>query len=104
MPVDSRDVVPKEVANPQHTPHPNDCTEHIVRDEFAEFHAAHAGDDGRKRPDNGDELRDNYCRAPVSFLKFMGAHSMLLVEEEAVFPVEDPWTAGAADEVSERIA
>jgi hypothetical protein len=34
----------------------------------------------------------------------MGANSMLFVEEEAVFPIEDPWTRGAADEITERIA
>jgi len=29
---------------------------------------------------------------------------MLLVEEEAVFPLEDPWSRGAANEITERIA
>jgi hypothetical protein len=104
MPVDSRDVVPEEVANPQHTPHPSDGAEHIVREKFAEFHPAHAGDYRRKRPDNGHELRDHDCRVPVPFLKFPGADSMLLVEEEAVFPIENPGAGGATDEITERIA
>jgi hypothetical protein len=38
------------------------------------------------------------------FLKFVGAHSMFLVEEKAVFAIEDPWTSGAADEIPERVA
>jgi hypothetical protein len=104
MPVDSRDVVPKEVANPQHTPHPSDGTQHIIREEFAEFHAANAGDHGRKRPDDGDELREHDCHAPVSFLKFVGADSMFLVEEKAVFPIENPWARSVADEIAEGIA
>ena len=29
---------------------------------------------------------------------------MLLVEEKAVFPIEDPWTRRAADEIAEGIA
>ena len=104
MPVDSRDVVPKEVANPQHTPHPSDGTQHIIREEFAEFHAAHAGDHGRKRADDRHELREHDRHAPVFFLKFVGAGSMLLVEEKAVFPIENPWTRSAADEIAEGIA
>ncbi|HXL86499.1 MAG TPA: hypothetical protein VN927_04780 [Gemmatimonadaceae bacterium] len=104
MLVDSRNIVAKEVANPQHTPHPKDGTEHIVRGKLAESHAAHAGDHGRKRADNRNELRYHDCRAAISFLKFVGADSMLLVEEQAVFPVEDPRTRGAADEITERIA
>jgi hypothetical protein len=104
MPVDSRDGVPKEVANSQHTPHPKGGAEHIVRDEFAEFHAAHARDHWRKRPDYRDELCDHDRRPTIFLLKFMGANSMLLVEEEAVFPIEDPWTRGAADEITEGIA
>ena len=104
MPIDSGDVVPEKIANPQHTPHPDDGAQHIVREEFAEFHAAHPGDHGRKRPDDGDELRYHDCRAPISFLKFVSSDSMLLVEEEAVFPLEDPWSRGAANEITERIA
>ena len=104
MPVDSRDEVPKEVANPQHTPHPSDGTQHIIREEFAEFHAGHAGDDWRKRADDWDELREHECHVPVSFLEFLGAYSMFLVEEKAVFPIEDPWARGAADEIAEGIA
>jgi hypothetical protein len=104
VPVDSRDVVPKEVANPQHTPHPSDGAQHIIREEFAEFHAGHTRDDGRKRAYDGDELRENECHVPVSFLKLLGADSMLLVEEKAVFPIEDPWTRRAADEIAEGIA
>ncbi len=34
----------------------------------------------------------------------MGADSMFLVEEKAVFPIEDPWARGAADEIAEGIA
>jgi hypothetical protein len=104
VPVDSRDVVPEEVANPQHTPHPNDGAEHVVPYELAEFHPAHARDHGRKRPYNGDELRDHDCRPPIFCLKFVGPDSMLLVEEEAVFPIENPRTCGAADEMPERVA
>ena len=104
MPVDSRDVVPKEVANPQHTPHPSDGTQHIVREEFAEFHAGHAGDDWRKRADDRDELREHECHVPVSFLEFVGAYSMLLVEEKAVFPVKDPRARDPADKIAEGIA
>jgi len=104
VPVDSRDVVPKEVANPQHTPHPSDGAQHIVREEFAKFHAGHTGDDRRKRADDGDELRQHNCHVPVSFLKLLGADSMLLVEEKAVFPIEDPWTRRAADEIAKGIA
>jgi hypothetical protein len=104
MPVDSRDIVSKEVANSQHTPHPSDGAHHIVREEFAEFHPADAGDHGRKRPDDGNELGDHDCHATVPFLKFMGTNSMLLVEEKAVFPIEDSRTGGAADGVTERIA
>jgi hypothetical protein len=44
--VDSGDIVPEEITNPQHTPHPSDGTHHIIREEFAEFHAPYAGDDG----------------------------------------------------------
>ena len=29
---------------------------------------------------------------------------MLLVEEKAVFPIEDPWTCRATDEIAEGIA
>ena len=104
MAIDSGDIVPEEVANPQHTPHPKDGAEHVVREEFAEFHAADAGDHGRKRPDYGDELRDDDCRAPIFFLKFVGTDSMLLVEEEAVFTIEDPRAGGAANGITERIA
>ena len=104
MPVDSRDVAPEEVANPQHTPHPSDGTQHIVREEFAEFHPAHARDHGRKRPYDGHELREHDRHPPVLLLEFMGANSMLLVEEKAVFPVEDPRPGGAADEIAEGIA
>lgn len=104
MAVDSRDVVPKEVANPQHTPHPSNGAEHIIREEFAEFHAGHTGDNRRKRAYNGDELRQHECHVPVSFLKFLGADSMLLVEEKAVFAIEDPWTRRAPDEIAEGIA
>jgi hypothetical protein len=104
MPVDSRDVVPKEVANPQHTPHPSDGTEHVVREKFAEFQAAHTGEDRRKRADDRDELREHDRHAPVLFLEFSGADSMFLVEEKAVFPVEDPWTGRAPDEIPEGIA
>jgi hypothetical protein len=104
MTVDSRDVVPKEIANPQHTPHPSDGAKHIIREEFAEFHAPDAGDYGRKRPQDRNELREHDCHTPVSFLKFVGADSMLLVEEKAVFPVENPGSRGAADEIAEGIA
>ncbi len=104
MPIDSGDIVPEKVANPQHTPHPNDGAEHVVREEFAEFHAAHAGDHGRKSTDNGDELRYHDCRAPIFLLKFLGADSMFLVEEEAILPIEDPWTCGAANGIAEGIA
>jgi hypothetical protein len=104
MPVDSRDVVPKKVANPQHTPHPSDGTQHIVREEFAEFHACHTGDNWGKRAEDRDELREHECHVPVFFLKFLGADSMLLVEEKAVFPIEDPRTRCAADEIAEGIA
>jgi hypothetical protein len=104
MPVDSRDVVPEEVANPQHTPHPSDGAEHIVRKEFAEFQAPHASEDGRKRADDRDELGEHDRHAPVLLLKFAGADSMFLVEEKAVFPIEDPWAGGAADEIAEGIA
>jgi hypothetical protein len=104
MAIDSGDIVPEEVANPQHTPHPKDGAEHVVREEFAEFHAADAGDHGRKRPDYGDELCDHNCRAPIPFLKFVGADSMFLVEEEAVFPIEDPRSASAANGIAEGIA
>ena len=104
MLVDSRDIVPEEVANSQHTPDPKDGAEHIVRDEFAEFHPSHAGNDGRKSPDDGKELGDHDRRTSMPFLKFMGADSMLLVEEKAVFAAEDPWAGGAADGVAERIA
>jgi hypothetical protein len=104
VPVDSRDVVPKEVANPQHTPDPSNGAQHIISEEFAEFHARHAGDDRRKRAYNRNELRQHECHVPVSFLKFLGADSMLLVEEKAVFAIEDPWTGRAADEIAEGIA
>jgi hypothetical protein len=104
MTVDSRDVVPKEIANPQHTPHPSDGAKHIIREEFAEFHAGHTRDDWRKRAENRDELREHECHVPVSFLKLLGADSMLLVEEKAVFPIENPWSRGAADEIAEGIA
>jgi hypothetical protein len=104
MAIDSRDVVPKEVANSQHTPHPDDGTQHIVRDEFAEFHPPDTGDHGRKRADDGNELGDHDCRPPISFLKFVGADSMLLVEEKAVFPIEYSRARGAADKIPERIA
>jgi hypothetical protein len=104
MPVDSRDVVPEEVANSQHTPHPDDGTHHIIGDKFAEFHPPYAGDYGRKRPDDRDELCDHDCRPPVLFLKFMRPDSMLLVEEKAVFPTENPWPRRPADEIAERIA
>ena len=36
--------------------------------------------------------------------EFAGADSMLLVEEEAVLPIENPGSGGAADEITERIA
>jgi hypothetical protein len=104
MPVDSRDIVSKEVANSQHTPHPSDGAQHIVRDEFAKFHLPHAGDHWRKRPDDGNELGDHDCSVTIPFLEFMGTNSMLLVEEKAVFPIEDPRTRGVADEIAERIA
>ena len=104
MPVDSGDIIPEKVANPQHTPHPSDGAQHVVREEFAECHAAHPGNHGRKSTDNGDELRYHDCRAPIFFLKFVGANSMLLVEEEAVLALEDPWAGGAADEITEGIA
>jgi hypothetical protein len=104
MLVDSRDVVPEEVANSQHTPDPKDRAEHIVRDELAEFHPTHAGNHGRKSPYDGEELREHDCHASVLLLKFVGADSMLLVEEKAVFPVEDFRTGGAADGVPERVA
>ena len=104
MPIDSGNVVPEKVANPQHTPHPKDGAEHVVREEFAEFHAADAGDHGRKRPNNGDQLRYHDCGAPISFLKFVGADSMFLVEEKAAFPIENPWARSVADEIAEGIA
>jgi hypothetical protein len=104
MSVDSRDVVPKEVAYPQHTPHPSDGTQHIIPEEFAEFHAADPGDHGRKRADDRHELREHDCHTPIFFLKFVRADSMLLVEEKAVFPIENPWTGRAADEIAEGIA
>jgi hypothetical protein len=104
MPVDSRDVVPEEVAYSQHTPHPSKRTQHIVREEFSEFHAAHARDDGRKRAYDRHELREHDRHATVLLLEFMGADSMFLVEEKAVFPIEDPWARGAADEIAEGIA
>jgi hypothetical protein len=34
----------------------------------------------------------------------MGADSMLLVEEKAVFTIEDSWSRRAADEIAEGIA
>ena len=104
MLVDSRDIVPKEVANSQHTPDPKDGAEHIVRDEIAEFHPTHSGDHGRKRPNDREELREHDCHASVPFLKLVGTNSMLLVEEKAVFAAEDPRAGGAADGVTERIA
>ena len=104
MAVDSRDVVPKEIANSQHTPHPSDGAHHIVREEITEFHAADPGDDRRKCPDDRHELREDDRHSPVFLFKFVGADSMLLVEEKAVFPIEDPRACGAADEISERIA
>ena len=104
MLVDSRNVVPEEVANSQHTPDPKERAEHIVRDEFAELHAAHAGDHGRKRPYDREELRQHDCHSSVLFLKLVGTNSMLLVEEKAVLAVEDSRTGGAADGVAERIA
>ena len=104
MLVDAGNIVAKEVANPQHTPHPNDGAEHIIPDEFAKFHPAHAGNHRRKGPDNGNELRDHDCRASMFILKFVGADSMLLVEEEAVLPIEDPWTRRATDEITEGVA
>jgi hypothetical protein len=104
MPIDSGDVVPEKIANPQHTPHPNEGAQHVVREEFAEFHAPDPGDHGRKRPEDGDELGYHDCRAPISFLKFVRSDSMLLVEEEAVFALEDPRSGGAPNEITERIA
>lgn len=104
MPVDSWNVAPEEIANPQHTPHPSDRTQHIIREEFAEFHSAHARDDGRKRAYDRHELREHDRHSPVLLLEFVGANSMLLVEEKAVFPVEDPWARGATDEIAEGIA
>jgi len=104
VPVDSRDVVPEEIANSQHTPDPSDGTSHVIREELTKFHAADPGDHRRKRPHDRDELREHDCHPPVSFLKFVGADSMLLVEEKAVFPNEDPWSRRAADEIAEGIA
>ncbi|HEY8833410.1 MAG TPA: hypothetical protein VIM21_12985 [Gemmatimonadaceae bacterium] len=104
MPVDSRDVAPEEIANPQHTPHPSDGAEHIEREELAEFHPAHTRDYRRKRSYDRDELREHDCHAPVFFPKFVGADSMLLVEEQAVFAIEDSGSAGPTDEITESIA
>jgi hypothetical protein len=101
--VDSGDVVPKEVANPQHTPHPSDGANHIVREEFPESHPADACDDRRKRTYDRNELGEHDCHAPVLFFKFVGADSMLLVEEKAVFPIEDPRARGSADPIAQGI-
>src|SRR4029077_7026253 len=93
----SGNIAAQEIANPHHAPDPDNCANDVKRYELPEFHAADTRHHGRECPDDWHELGYDDCLGCVFRVELVGSNSMLLVEEDAVFSIEDPGSGDATD-------
>lgn len=91
---------PEEVSKQRKPDGPKKPAEDIVRKEVRVAHRSHAGEDGRKGPDDGKKASEDDRLSPMLRVKAFGAKEVLAMEEERILAREDL----SPDAVAERVA